>query len=105
VLENEGEDDAKNSPIHAPNRCRIVKLVRSGRPIVEPAQDFEASAKAFRKWVRQAWLDEGLPRRLDHAPLSRPPRKAANPLFGTVRLIHSRRSGDLEDQTATAAAD
>ena len=41
-------------------RRRIVELARSGRPIEQLAREFEASANAIRKWVKQAGLDEGL---------------------------------------------
>jgi transposase len=41
-------------------RRRIVELPRSGRPIAQLAREFEASANAIRKWVKQAALDEGL---------------------------------------------
>jgi transposase len=33
---------------------------RAGRPIAELARQFEASANAIRKWVKQSALDEGL---------------------------------------------
>jgi transposase len=49
---------------HAPYapeyRRRLVELVRAGRPIAELAREFEASANAIRKWVKQSALDEGL---------------------------------------------
>jgi transposase len=38
----------------------LVEQVRAGRPIAELAREFEASANAIRKWVKQAGLDEGL---------------------------------------------
>jgi transposase len=41
-------------------RRRIVELVRAGRKIQELAREFEPSANAIRKWVKQAALDEGL---------------------------------------------
>jgi transposase len=41
-------------------RRRIVELARAGRTIPELAREFEASANAIRKWVKQAALDEGL---------------------------------------------
>jgi len=41
-------------------RRRIVELARSGRKIDELAREFEPSANAIRKWVKQAALDEGL---------------------------------------------
>ena len=44
-------------------RRRIVELARAGRSIEELAREFEPSANAIRKWVKQAALDEGLQRR------------------------------------------
>lgn len=41
-------------------RRRIVELARAGRKIEELAREFEPSANAIRKWVKQAGLDEGL---------------------------------------------
>jgi transposase len=41
-------------------RRRIVELARAGRSINELAREFEPSANAIRKWVKQAGLDEGL---------------------------------------------
>ena len=41
-------------------RRRIVELARAGRKIDELAREFEASANAMRKWVKQAELDESL---------------------------------------------
>jgi len=41
-------------------RRRIVELARSGRKIGELAHEFEPSANAIRKWVKQTALDEGL---------------------------------------------
>jgi transposase len=41
-------------------RRRIVELARAGRTIPQLAREFEASANAIRKWVKQAGLDEGL---------------------------------------------
>ena len=41
-------------------RRRIVELALAGRKIEELARDFEPSANAIRKWVKQAALDEGL---------------------------------------------
>ncbi len=53
--------NAKNHPPYAPEyRRRIVELARAGRSISELAREFEASANAIRKWVKQAALDEGL---------------------------------------------
>src|ERR1039457_316302 len=51
----------RTHPPYAPEyRRRLVELVRAGRPIAELAREFEASANAIRKWVKQAGLDEGL---------------------------------------------
>jgi transposase len=52
----------RTHPPYAPEyrRRRLVELVRAGRPITELAREFEASANAIRKWVKQAALDEGL---------------------------------------------
>ena len=41
-------------------RRRIVELARAGRSVNELAREFEPSANAIRKWVKQASLDEGL---------------------------------------------
>ncbi len=41
-------------------RRRIIELARAGRKIEELAREFEPSANAIRKWVKQAALDEGL---------------------------------------------
>lgn len=41
-------------------RRRIIELARAGRKIEELAREFEPSANAIRKWVKQAELDEGL---------------------------------------------
>ncbi len=40
-------------------RREIVGLVRSGRSPEALAREFEPSASAIRKWVKQADLDEG----------------------------------------------
>jgi transposase len=49
---------------HAPYppeyRRRIIELARAGRKIEELAREFEPSANAIRKWVKQAGLDAGL---------------------------------------------
>ena len=51
----------RTPPPYAPEyQRRLVELVRAGRPIAELAREFEASANAIRKWVKQAALDEGL---------------------------------------------
>src|ERR1700732_399868 len=48
-------------PPYAPEyRRRIIELARTGRPIAQLAREFEASANAIRKWVKQAGLDEGV---------------------------------------------
>ena len=41
-------------------RRRIIELARAGRKVEELAREFEPSANAIRKWVKQASLDEGL---------------------------------------------
>ena len=41
-------------------RRRIVELARSGRKVDELAREFEPTANAIRKWLKQAALDEGL---------------------------------------------
>jgi transposase len=41
-------------------RRRIVELARAGRTVTELSREFEASANAIRKWVKQAALDQGL---------------------------------------------
>ena len=41
-------------------RRRMVELARAGRSINELAREFEPSANAIRKWIKQAALDEGL---------------------------------------------
>src|SRR6266851_666488 len=51
----------RTHPPYAPEyRRRIIELARAGRPIAQLAREFEASANAIRKWVKQAGLDEGL---------------------------------------------
>jgi transposase-like protein len=51
----------RTHPPYAPEyRRRIIELARTGRPIAQLAREFEASANAIRKWVKQAGLDEGL---------------------------------------------
>ena len=47
------------SPYPAEFRRKMVELVRSGRSPEELSREFEPSARAIRKWVRQADLDEG----------------------------------------------
>ncbi len=48
-------------PPYAPEyRRRIIELARAGRSINELAREFEPSANAIRKWVKQAALDGGL---------------------------------------------
>jgi transposase-like protein len=48
------------SPYAPEYRRRIIELARSGPPIAQLAREFEASANAIRKWIKQAGLDEGL---------------------------------------------
>ncbi len=51
----------RTHPPYGPGyRRRIVELARAGRKIDELAREFEPSANAIRKWVKQAGLDEGL---------------------------------------------
>ena len=51
----------RTHPPYAPEyRRRVIELARSGRPIAQLAREFEASANAIRKWVKQTGLDEGL---------------------------------------------
>jgi transposase len=51
----------RTRPPYAPEyRRRLVELARAGRKIDELAREFEPSANAIRKWVKQAGLDEGL---------------------------------------------
>jgi transposase len=48
-------------PPYAPKyRRRIIELASSRRPIRELAREFEPSANAICKWIKQAGLDEGL---------------------------------------------
>ena len=48
-------------PAYAPEyRRRMVELAGAGRSVHELAREFEASANAIRKWVKQTGLDEGL---------------------------------------------
>jgi transposase len=48
-------------PPYAPEyRRRIIELARAGRSVEELAREFEPSANAIRKWIKQAALDEGL---------------------------------------------
>ena len=51
----------RTHPPYAPAyRRRIIELARAGRKIDELAREFEPSANAISKWVKQAALDEGL---------------------------------------------
>lgn len=51
----------RSHPPYPPEyRRRIIELARAGRKIGELAREFEPSANAIRKWVKQAGLDEGL---------------------------------------------
>src|ERR1700684_1224493 len=47
-------------PYPAEYRRRIIELARAGRSINELAREFEPSANAIRKWLKQAGLDQGL---------------------------------------------
>ena len=51
----------RTHPPYAPEyRRRIIELARAGRSIDQLAREFEPTANAIRKWVKQASLDEGL---------------------------------------------
>lgn len=51
----------RTHPPYAPEyRRRIIELARAGRSIDQLAREFEPSANAIRKWVKQAARDEGL---------------------------------------------
>jgi transposase len=51
----------RTHPPYAPEyRRRVIELARGGRSIAELAREFEPSANAIRKWVKQTALDEGL---------------------------------------------
>ena len=51
----------RTHPPYAPEyRRRIIELARTGRSIDRLAREFEPSANAIRKWVKQASRDEGL---------------------------------------------
>jgi len=51
----------RTHPPYAPEyRRRIVELARAGRGLNQLAREFEPTANAIRKWVKQASLDEGL---------------------------------------------
>src|SRR5713101_2834982 len=53
--------NAKNpSTIRAGVTAPNHRVGAHGRPIAQLAREFEASANAIRKWVKQAGLDEGL---------------------------------------------
>jgi transposase len=46
-------------PYAAEYRRRIVEQARAGRTVEELAREFEPSANAIRKWIKQAELDGG----------------------------------------------
>jgi transposase len=51
----------KSRPPYPPEfRQRMIELVRAGRTPEELAGEFEPSAQAIRKWVKQADLDQGV---------------------------------------------
>src|ERR1700688_2832868 len=51
----------RTHPPYAPEyRRRLIELARAGRSIDQLAREFEPSANAIRKWVKQAAVDEGL---------------------------------------------
>jgi transposase len=67
LVEGVGEKGKRRSTMprtHAPYaaeyRRRLVELARAGRPIQQLAREFEPTANAIRKWVKQAALDEGM---------------------------------------------
>jgi transposase len=49
-----------DAPYAPEYRRRIVELARAGRSIEQLAREFEPTANAIRKWVKQAALDEWL---------------------------------------------
>ena len=49
-----------DAPYAPEYRRRIVELARAGRSIEQLAREFEPTANAIRKWVKQASLDQGL---------------------------------------------
>src|ERR1700724_8100 len=66
-VEGVGEKGRRSPPMprtHPPYaleyRRRIIELARAGRSIDQLAREFEPSANAIRKWVKQASLDKGL---------------------------------------------
>jgi transposase len=59
-MEEEVPMPRSHPPYAREYRRRIIELARSGRKIDELAREFEPSANAIRKWVKQAELDEGL---------------------------------------------
>ena len=51
----------RTHPPYAPEyRRRLIELARAGRSIDQLAREFEPSANAIRKWVKQAAVDEAL---------------------------------------------
>ena len=48
-----------HAPYAAEYRRRMVEQARAGRSINELAREFEPSANAIRKWIKQAALDVG----------------------------------------------
>ncbi len=68
-------------------RRRIVELARAGRNVNELAREFEPSANAIRKWIKQAGLDEGL--RNDGLTTSE--REELNRLRREIRVLREER--------------
>jgi len=101
----------RTHPPYAPEyRRRIVELARAGRKLDELAREFEPSANAIRKWVKQAALDEGLrsdglttSEREETQPLAprepHPARRARDPCKSRGLV----RSGDRRDAAAAFA--
>ena len=55
----EREMPRTHAPYPAEYRRRIIELAGAGRSINELAREFEPSANAIRKWIKQAELDNG----------------------------------------------
>ena len=68
-------------------RRRIVELARVGRSVAELAREFEPSANAIRKWVKQAGLDEGL----RNDGLTTAEREELNRLRREIRVLREER--------------
>ena len=68
-------------------RRRIVELARVGRSVAELAREFEPSANAMRKWIKQAGLDEGL----RNDGLTTAEREELNRLRREIRVLREER--------------